>query len=131
MAPSSAKQRLFPGHRAFKEFCVVTQRAWRHYEQKLRDDWAIPTVTGGPVSTIFDKCLVWNSLIWKNPESQTSEIVRGPFACLPQARGGSVRLEWLPLNKSISEKEEKSLDGIYTSILNLRMMKNISWKDKV
>ena len=47
---------------------------------------------------------------WKNPESQASEIVRGPFACLPQARGGSVRLESLLLNKSLSEKEEKSLD---------------------
>ena len=40
--------------------CVITQRAWRHYEhfQKLRDEWAIPAVTGlirllGPVSTIF------------------------------------------------------------------------------
>ena len=48
MAPSSTKQRLFPGHLAFQELCVVTQRAWRHYEhfQKLRDDWAIPDVTG-------------------------------------------------------------------------------------
>ena len=54
---------------------------------------------------------------WKNPDSQTSEIVRGPFACLPQARGGSVRLESLLLKKSISEKEEKSLAGIYMSIL--------------
>ena len=25
----SAKQRSFPGHRAFQEHCVVTQRAWR------------------------------------------------------------------------------------------------------
>ena len=46
MAPSSTKQRLLPGHLAFQEVCVVTQRAWRHYEhfQKLRDDWAIPAV---------------------------------------------------------------------------------------
>ena len=41
MAPSPTKQRLFPGHLAFQELCVVTQRAWRNYEdfQKLRDDW--------------------------------------------------------------------------------------------
>ena len=76
-----------------------------------------------------DKCLEWNSLIGR------ILILRRPssfaLSSLVSLRLGVefVRLEPLLLNKSISEKGEKSLDGTYASIL--RMVKNTSWKDKV
>ena len=58
-----------------------------------------------------------------------SAIVRGPFASLRQARGGGVRLEPFTLKLSISEKEEKSLDGTYTRIQ--RMAQKLYCKHKV
>ena len=61
MAPSSSKQRLFPGHRTFQELCVVTQRAWRRFENIFKScvtNEPFPLLLAyldffGPVSTIF------------------------------------------------------------------------------
>ena len=56
-------------------------------------------------------------------ESQTSEIVPGPFASLPQARRPLLRTELIQ-----KRRKAKSLDGTYSR--SLQMVKNIFWKDK-
>ena len=57
-----------------------------------------------------DKYLVWNSLIGRIL-IRSRPLLLSPSGGGGGGGGGSLRLELLPLNKSISEKEEKSLDG--------------------
>ena len=82
---SSTKQRLFPGHLAFQELCVVTQRAWRHNEhfQKLRDDWAIPVTRSFPTAPLRisagEACfrlstLIIDTFLASNQEPRSSSI---------------------------------------------------------